>query len=95
MSDDDPIPDEMIPPGDPRYDGFRITQVFAWCIVDSDDQEGIPAFRGPQGPMPMVAADRQRMQSLRPIAEHIASTHGRRVVLKRFVLTEEVEVIDP
>lgn len=96
MSDDDPIPGESIPPGDPRYDGFRLTAVWAWVAVDpEDDQEGICGFRTPTGWLPMIGADEARIRQLRPIAEQLARASERPIQLVKFTTRENLEVIEP
>ena len=73
--------------------GNRITEVFAFCSVDpEDDNEGIVGTYTAMGWMPMVGADYARVVSLRPIAEQIARESGLPVILKRFtnVCVEDV-----
>lgn len=98
MSDDTPIADEDIAAGDPRYDGFRVTEVWAFIAVDpADNQEGIAAFRDPitQAWMPLVAADERRLESLRPMAQRLANMSGVTILLKHFTNVEVVETIEP
>lgn len=81
--------------GDPSYDGFRITSVWAWTAVDpADDQEGILPM--PNG-LPMIASDRVRLDDLRGLAGAMATALGMTVRLRRFVATttEPLETIDP
>lgn len=81
--------------------GFRITEVWAYVCVPTtgaDDQdEGIPAFKAPFGiMMPMVAADRRRVDALRRQARLFAGQpEVERVELRRFTTMEVVEVIEP
>lgn len=83
-------------PGDPSYDGFRITQLWAWTQVDpADNQEGIVGTLMGRNWMPLIASDRVRLDDLRPIARDMARTTGRAVRLRRFVAAEDVEVVDP
>lgn len=85
--------DPSIEPGDPRYDGFRISELWAWTQIDVDDQEGIITLDSPQGPMPMIASDRVRLKQFRVYARMIAKATGRPVRLRRFVFAEDVETV--
>lgn len=90
--------DQTIEPGDPRYDGFRITEIWAWTQVDpKDNQEGIITFDSPLGPMPMIASDRVRMSQFRLYAQMVANQIGREVKLRHFVASEydPLEVREP
>lgn len=72
-----------------------IDTVHAFIGVDHDG-EGIAAFLGPDGVwMPMVAADPERIKHLRPIAQDIATISGKRLVLAKFSVREDLEVINP
>lgn len=83
-------------PGDPRYDGFRISELWAWCQVDPrDDQEGIITLETRHGPMPLIASDRVRLRDLRLYARMVATSTGRPVRLRRFTFAEDVETVEP
>ena len=73
---------------------LSIDTITAYIAVD-DEGEGICAFQGPGGWMPMVAADQARIDSLRPMAEALAEGSGRRIVVARFSVRTDVEVIEP
>lgn len=75
--------------------GFVIGAVHAFIVVDPEDgDEGIPAFVGPGGMwMPMVAADEDRVRSLRPMAEKVARETGQTVKFVRFSVREDLETI--
>lgn len=78
------------------YGQQKIEQMFAFVIVDDDGTEGIPAFQGPNGmAMPMVGADLERVESLRPIAEDMAKQLNKDVTLAVFEVRKDVEVIKP
>lgn len=86
--------DERIEPGDPRYDGFRITDIWAALAIDpKDNQEGIPALPGTL--IPLIAADERRLEDVRVAAKIIAAKLEHPVRIVRFVQAEDVEVIDP
>jgi hypothetical protein len=71
----------------------RITELYAYVVADSGpDDEGVPAFLGPGGAwMPMMGADIERAESLRPEAEKVARLLGKPVKLVR---STGIEVID-
>jgi hypothetical protein len=75
----------------------RIDQMYAFVALDpEDDTEGIVAFLAPgSGWMPMVGADMQRIDQLRPFARQQAKALGVRIRLLRFTDREEIEVIEP
>lgn len=76
--------------------GFRIKSISAFISVDPNDgDEGIIGTRAPDGSMmPMIAADEDRLNSLRPIAEQMAAHLPHEVKLVRFTNREDVEVIE-
>jgi hypothetical protein len=73
--------------------GFRIGEVHAYLVVAANGDEGIAAFHTGQGWMPMVCADRTRIESLRPIAEQLARETGQEIKLVRFAVRTDVETI--
>lgn len=74
----------------------RIEEMFAFIALDpADDTEGVTAALRPNGEwMPMIGADMDRMNSLRPVAREIAKASGQRVTLCRFTTREELEAFD-
>jgi len=74
---------------------LRITEMYAFVIIDEDGTEGIPAFQAGDTAMPMVGADTARVDQLRPIAQHIASQISKPIEVIRFTVRESVEVINP
>lgn len=76
--------------------GFRITALHAFLAHDGDDDEGVIAAPAEGGVMmPLVAADEDRLRSMRPVAERIARAMGQQVRLVRFTQREDLETIDP
>jgi len=73
----------------------HIDQMYAYIVMDDDDTEGIPAFMNGNTAMPMVGADMDRIASLDPIAQQLATEIGKKITLVRFSVREEVKVIDP
>lgn len=75
--------------------GFKITELYAYVATDGDEDEGLPAARLGDMAMPLVAADLERLRSLRAYAEATAQATGRPVRLLRFSQREVIETIDP
>lgn len=76
----------------------QITELYAWVMADTGpDDEGIPAFTDPLTGywMPMMGADLERAESLRPQAEEFARATGKPVKLIRSTSIEVVETVDP
>ena len=72
-----------------------ITEMWAWVCTEPDGDEGIPAIETPMGVMPLVGADRDRIESLRPHAISVAHDLGLPVRLIRFHGLEVVDRIEP
>lgn len=71
--------------------GFVITELWAYLAVHDDGDEGIIAWTSPGGiTLPLIAADRARLDKLR-YAEATAQISGKPVVLVRFLGRVEVE----
>ena len=81
-------------PGD---DVPRITELYAYVIADAGpDDEGVPAFVGSDGIwMPMMGADLERAEQLRPLAETMARNNGKSIKLIRSTGIELVDTIEP
>lgn len=69
-----------------------ITEMFAWVVEEADGGEGIPASsRLVLGHLvPLLGADRERVNSLRAEARYISDLVGRPVKLVRFAGPPEV-----
>ncbi len=68
-----------------------IDTMFAF-IASDDEGEGLPAFMAPNGMlMPMVCADAERIESLRPMAVRIARESGKKIQLVSFTTRTWVE----
>lgn len=74
-----------------------IDRMYAYIATDPEGSgEGIAAhFMPGQGWMPLVGADMERMNSLRPIAQKLADAGGRRIVLAHFEDRRDIEVLEP
>lgn len=79
--------------------GKRILELYAWVVLDDmDGNEGVPAtLPGPDGIMlPLMGADRERIESLRRFAEIAASVTGKPVELRRWAGPYElIETVEP
>ena len=73
---------------------LRIEEMFAFIAQDAEG-EGVPAISTSEGVMPLIAADEARVESLREIAQKVASGQGITITLCRFSVREEIEVITP
>jgi hypothetical protein len=75
----------------------HIDEMYAFVQTDPADQtEGVIGFLAPDGTwMPMVGADTERIEYLRPMAQQIATATDREVRVIRFTVREEIEVIKP
>ena len=74
----------------------KIEELYAFVVADTnEDDEGVPAFKGPDGTyMPMMGADLERAQQLRPMAETLVSIYGKPIKLIRSTGIEVVEIIE-
>jgi hypothetical protein len=85
--------DHHIPPSDPRYDGFRVTHLWAALAVDpKDNQEGV--ISDPFG-RPGLASDERALDHLREFAVSFARQYRVKVRIVHFTGIEEVQVVDP
>lgn len=74
-----------------------IEEVYLFVSVDAEDgNEGVVAAPiGPVGMMPLVAADKKRMEQYRPVAEQIAKAFKMKIRLIRLTHREVIEEINP
>jgi hypothetical protein len=73
--------------------GFRITRLWAYIAIHSDGDEGVIGVMNRGEWLPLVAADRTRLDALRPYAEDVAAKSGMTVRLVRFdQMTIEEEI---
>jgi hypothetical protein len=79
----------------PDKNKLVIEKIWAWVSVDDDGNEGICAFSSDNGMMmPMIAADEERLESLRGIAEDLSKmAPDRKFRLLKFSTREEVETL--
>ena len=72
------------------YRGFRITEVVAIVAIGDDDEEGIPAWIGPMGPMPLIAADAKRLDQIKMMAQAISDQTGQNFEIVKFSVREKI-----
>lgn len=80
--------------------GDRVTEMYAFLTIDPrDDCEGVPSFslpdpiNGGSMMMPLIAADKDRVTSLRTMALRIAKQGNCKLRLVRFSKVETLEEI--
>jgi hypothetical protein len=72
-----------------------VTEIFAF-VVQFEQGEQVVGGQMPDGSvMPLVAADRRRMEELIPVAQSIADASGMTMVVARFGYREDERVIAP
>ena len=75
----------------PAYPGFRVSVIHAILGIDDDDEESVVAFYNTrEGPMPLVASNSVRLESLTALAQVIADQTGRRFKIARFSVREDI-----
>lgn len=72
----------------------KIEVIYAFISIDEGpEDEGIVAARMGDAWMPLVGADEDRIESLKPLAIDIAQVTGKRIVLARFSNREDLEEV--
>lgn len=79
----------------PRNYMGRIEQLWAFLSVDEGGEGICAAPLTGIGTVPLIAADKQRLEAVRPFARATAKTFNRVVRLARFGQREDVETIRP
>jgi hypothetical protein len=77
---------------------LHIDAIWVFVSSDKDGNEGVIAIETAAGMMPLIAADEDRLKSLRPIAKQVAAGRaatGKEVKLIKFTMREELETITP
>ena len=74
----------------------RIESIWAWLSVD-DGGEGVCAAPMHNGMLttPLIAADKRRLDMVRPIAERMAQMFKKPIRLAKFTKREDIEIIRP
>jgi hypothetical protein len=73
----------------------RIEQIWAFLSVDDGGEGVCAAPMGNLGAVPLIAADKTRLDAIRPLAQHIAKAFGKPVRLAKFTTREDVDIIRP
>ena len=72
-----------------------IDRLYAWITTD-DEGEGVAAYLDPNlGWLPLIGADMERMKSLEHVAQELANSHGRKLILAKFENREDVTTMEP
>lgn len=72
----------------------RIDEFHAWISSD-EDGEGLIGHMTPTGWLPLIGADRERIESLRGLAQQTADASGVEVRLVSFSVRTDVETLTP
>jgi hypothetical protein len=72
----------------------RIESIWAYLSLD-EGGEGVCAFPFGKTTLPMIAADKHRLDQLKPAARAIAHTFNKPVRLAKFTKREDVEIFQP
>ena len=75
----------------------RIDMLYAFMSVDEQGREGLCAvpMRGLPGPIPLITADKGRLESLIPIAQALANRANMHIRLVMFSARQDLDVIEP
>lgn len=71
----------------------RIDEIWVFISEDAPGEEGIIGAKLGENWVPFVAADRERVESLKPIAREIGKITERKVKLVKFSNRTDVETI--
>lgn len=82
------------PRSQPPKAPLRIDRMYAYIASDAEG-EGLPAMTMGNTLMPMVGADKERMLSLLPRVQEIASASGAEITLVEFSVRREIQKILP
>lgn len=74
---------------------FKIETISAFIAVDDDGTEGVVGVPSLFGLMPMVCADEERIRSLEPRAQELATAMRKTITLARFSVRTDVKQIEP
>lgn len=74
---------------------LRIETITAFVMIDDDGTEGVVGTMTPLGMMPLIAADEDRISSLEPKAQMIATESGKTITLAQFSVRTDLRHIEP
>jgi hypothetical protein len=69
----------------------RIERLYAWIATEPNGDEGVPAVSSSLGPVPLIGADRDRIESFREHARYVQRQLGCSVRLVCFDHLVEIE----
>lgn len=77
--------------------GDQVLELWAWIAFDpTDGNEGIIGIREPMiGSVPLIGADRARIEAYRGYAQGTADLMKRKVELRKFSTMTVVETLEP
>lgn len=74
----------------------KITEMYCFALNDKDeDDEGVPAISTPNGVMPLMGADIQRITSLMPKVQAIANEIGKTLRIYHFTNKKQIGEVNP
>ena len=77
----------------------KITEIYVFVVTEVDGGEGIPAWSaiiaGQRTMVPMIAADTERMKSLRDTAQFLCDLSGQPMRVYRFTGMEQIDTVTP
>ena len=74
----------------------KIEVIYAFISIDKGpEDEGIVAALMGDKWMPLVGADMDRVESLRPLAMEVSRATGKRIVLAKFMAREDLGELKP
>lgn len=87
------IPEDAVTMHTTNYMG-RIEQIWAYLSID-EGGEGVCAMPFNGTTIPLIAADKRRLDQLRPYARSISNAFRKPVRLARFKQREDIEIFQP
>lgn len=80
----------------PKNQIRSVDEVWAFLSVDEkDNTEGIIGMMTPNGWLPLIAADAERLTKLLPYAQDVATATNTAVKLVKFAQREDVKILEP
>jgi hypothetical protein len=70
-------------------------EIHAFLAVGDDGEEGIITMSSPNGPLPLIATDRVRLDQVATVAAMLARSHGMSIEHVKFTTREHVAWISP
>ena len=72
---------------------MRIDEIWAWVSQDDAGNEGIISVSSPAGQLPLIAADKERLKSLRPIIRELYGKTKKKIVLIKLSQRTDIETL--